>query len=391
MGEKIKFTTEDETINFHISDSFSDLKEYEEIFSNRKVYTFIDSNISAEMSSEYSSTMNSISLETHTFSITIPETEKTMATLDEVFSMLLASKVDRNSIVVAMGGGVIGNLVGLASGLLFRGIQLVHIPTTLLSASDSTPSLKQAINYGAYKNTIGMYRTPSLVYINHNVFDTLPRLQILSAFGEFAKNALAVDATQLNYLKNIFDNGTLSDLDYQKLVADCISVKQSVMRNDKFEKKEAIILEYGHTVGHAMEILSNGHIHHGIAITLGMVIAGEVSHLLGYLDGFSYIRHQNFLWSFPYDFSLFLKHVNKEVLLEQVAKDNKVGYLNSQKDTIPMVLLSDIAQPIFTHGQAIHPVKLDVVNQAINNIWAKLREIENKNSEINTQKFYTES
>jgi len=189
----------------------------------------------------------------------------------------------RKTCIVALGGGALGNLAGLAAALTFRGLKLMHVPTTMLAAFDSVISLKQAINSSCGKNHFGTFHTPWRIFADFEVLETLPEREILSGIGEVIKNVLTVSPHAREDLLKHLQPDKRREFEAINWFLDlCIDVKMHLMRDDPRECRRGVLFEYGHTVGHAVEFLdaekrgSRG-VSHGEAVALGMLVASEVS------------------------------------------------------------------------------------------------------------------
>lgn len=213
------------------------------------------------------------------------ERGKTMGAVTELAEGALRAGLTRRSAIVAFGGGLAGNVAGLVAALLFRGIRLVHVPTTLLAMSDSVLSLKQAVNSGVGKNHMGTFHPPEFVWNNLAYLESLPADEIRGALCEAIKNVLAISPERLDELAGTLDARCAYTADgYRRIIDICVDAKTAVMQDDPHEKGDALVLEYGHTIGHAIELLSEGRMTHGLAVGVGMLAAARVARLLGVLD-----------------------------------------------------------------------------------------------------------
>lgn len=213
------------------------------------------------------------------------EDYKSMAGLSALCDTLLREGITKDSILISLGGGVTGNITGLAAALIYRGIRYIEVPTTLMGMTDSTLSNKQAVNGATGKNQIGTFYPPLFVWSDMRYASTESRRFRLAAVTEGIKNALISDAELLSYFtsKN-FDPGSPDVYDLLWLFEVITESKNKILASDPTEKAYAVILEYGHTFGHAIEYLTHGKIIHGEAVASGMCMAAEVSYKLGYLS-----------------------------------------------------------------------------------------------------------
>lgn len=206
------------------------------------------------------------------------ECRKNWQTLSSLCEALIEAGVTRDSVVIAFGGGVVGNIVGLAAGLVFRGIRYVEVPTTLMAQTDSVLSRKQAINGCTGKNQFGLFHAPIFIWSDVAYSRNEPLRQTRSAIVEAIKNGFVSSPEWLDELSGKLQNGVENVYaDFEQFTLRLIQSKLSILRRDPTEKRDAIILEYGHTFGHAIEWLSRGSIYHGEAVSIGMCAAAQLS------------------------------------------------------------------------------------------------------------------
>jgi len=210
-----------------------------------------------------------------------------------VFSQLadhvLAVGIDKHSVLISLGGGAVANVCGFIASTLHRGIGLIHFPTTLLAQCDAAISHKQAVNAKHGKNLVGSYYAPLKIIVDPQVLQTLDDWLLPDGFGEIVKHALCQDPDVL--LKMLDDHdGDLTDLDFlEKTVRRTIELKCEVIDLDPKEKREAVVLIYGHELGHAIETVSHRPgslccLSHGQAVAIGCVVSARVAVALGCCD-----------------------------------------------------------------------------------------------------------
>lgn len=224
------------------------------------------------------------------------ENDKTFSNLEYLCEELVARGVTKGSIIIGFGGGCLTNIVGLAAGMIYRGIRYVEMPTTYMGITDSTLSNKQAVNGKQGKNQYGMYYAPIFIFGDTKYLRSESLVGRKSAIAEGIKNALINDVELLDFyefcldkdLENL-DDGALTELAYA-----IIQSKLKILAADPSEKGFGMALEYGHTFGHAMEFFSDGQITHGIAVAKGMCIAAELSRELGYLSEEEVGKHYHY-------------------------------------------------------------------------------------------------
>ena len=224
------------------------------------------------------------------------EAHKDWQTLSALCESLVEAGVTRHSLLLALGGGVVGNVVGLAAGLLYRGVRYVEVPTTLMAQTDGVLSNKQAINGRLGKNQFGLYHAPLFIWADVACTLKEPVRQARSAIVEGVKNGLVADAWWLERLSHLLRQG-LEGLraNWRDFTLQLIRSKLRILERDPSEKRDAIILEYGHTFGHALEWLSRGELYHGEAVSLGMCAAAQLAFNLGLLDRETLQLHRHML------------------------------------------------------------------------------------------------
>jgi 3-dehydroquinate synthase len=210
---------------------------------------------------------------------------KTAKSLQLIYDAALAHRMERSSLIVALGGGVVGDMAGYAAATWLRGIKLVQVPTTLLAMVDSAIGGKTGINHPQGKNLIGAFYQPQLVWIDPTVLQTLPARELRSAMGEVIKYGVIWDRDLFDHL---IASPRLDQLRYIKpelldtILYQCAKAKAEVVSKDEKEGNLRAILNYGHTIGHAIEMVTNFRtFNHGEAVGLGMVAAGAIALELG--------------------------------------------------------------------------------------------------------------
>ncbi|MBW2513458.1 MAG: iron-containing alcohol dehydrogenase, partial [Deltaproteobacteria bacterium] len=217
----------------------------------------------------------------------LPEGEacKTFKVLQKLCDTLVDKGVNKRSLLIAFGGGSIGNITGLAAGLIFRGIRFIEVPTTLSHQTDGMLSNKQAVNGKFGKNHFGLYNAPVFLWTDTRYPQTEPLRFKKSGIVEGIKNGLIDQKEFIPYLeKTIKKNGDYSSQQLTDLCFKLIVSKLEILKKDPTEKHYGIILEYGHTFAHAIEWLSKGILAHGEAVSIGMKLAAELSAKLEYID-----------------------------------------------------------------------------------------------------------
>lgn len=206
------------------------------------------------------------------------EVNKTLNTVRDLYEHLILEKFDRKDMLVALGGGVVGDLTGFAAATYLRGIGFIQIPTTLLSQVDSSIGGKTGVDFAAYKNMVGAFHMPRLVYMNLNVLKTLPDRQFACGMGEIIKHGLIQDSDYLEKLSTY--QREIREKNYAALlwmVAGSCKVKRHVVEEDPTEQGIRAWLNFGHTIGHSVEKLKDFTLCHGECVAIGCAAAAWMS------------------------------------------------------------------------------------------------------------------
>jgi 3-dehydroquinate synthase len=228
----------------------------------------------------------------------MPEGEryKSFRSLEKAVTFLSENHFERDDLVLALGGGVVGDLAGFSAAIYLRGLPLVQVPTTLLSQIDSSVGGKTGINLATGKNLVGAFHQPSSVFIDTETLVSLPPRELVSGFCEMVKQALISDRSLFDMTvdclqKQANERDFLLSPEFEKLIAAQCSFKASIVANDEREStsrtdtKSRRVLNFGHTTAHALETITNyRYFRHGEAVGYGMLVAGELSRNLGLID-----------------------------------------------------------------------------------------------------------
>ncbi len=214
--------------------------------------------------------------------IIVPDTEnsKSLETAGFIYGSLIEKSVSRDSTIIAFGGGVIGDLAGFVAATYMRGINLVHVPTTLLAQVDSSIGSKTGINHMGAKNIIGSFYRPKLVLIDPGFLETLPEREYLSGMAEVIKYGLLHDRELFEMIENNPDKIRKRDKKFmESVICRCCAIKAGIVSEDERESGKRMLLNLGHTLGHAIESASGYKLKHGEAVSLGMIAAAGISPL----------------------------------------------------------------------------------------------------------------
>ncbi|MCL4263038.1 MAG: 3-dehydroquinate synthase [Anaerolineae bacterium] len=219
--------------------------------------------------------------------LTVPagEQHKTLPTVNGLYSQLLAAGIDRTGTVVALGGGVVGDMAGFVAATYMRGVAFVQCPTSLLAMVDASVGGKTGVDLPEGKNLVGAFKQPTAVLADIATLQTLPPAEFAAGMAEVIKHGLI---SHPRLFQQIEDEGrrlrTMSPVRLQTLVSEAIRVKRDVVQEDPFEHGRRALLNLGHTFGHAIEQVSGYRVTHGQGVALGLVAAAHLSARLGYCD-----------------------------------------------------------------------------------------------------------
>lgn len=293
------------------------------------------------------------------------ERDKRLSLVEDLLEYAVANGIGRGSAVLAMGGGLTGNIAGMVAALLYRGLPLIHLPTTPVAAFDSVLSAKQAVNLRQGKNLCGTFRTPALVACDLAWLTTVPVEQMAVGLAEMAKNVLAVVPDETERLVAALEDGWR---DPERTLRDLLDIgigaKCGYLAIDPHEKRQALVFEYGHTVGHAIEFASQELVPHGEAIAWGMLVAAEIAADAHELPDADRKQHYRLFSALKIDETKMAK-VDLALVKKLLRTDNKRGYLRPGRDDLAMVLLRALGEPVTQEGRPLVPVPLAEVETKI--------------------------
>lgn len=244
-----------------------------------------DSNVAPLYLEEVRSILSGCCKAVSVFVFPAGEENKNLDTVRKLYEHLIREHFDRKDMLAALGGGVVGDLCGFGAATYLRGIDFFQIPTTLLSQVDSSIGGKTGVDFDAYKNMVGAFHMPRLVYANLNTLLTLPEEQFTSGMGEVIKHGLIKNKDYYQWLKDnrkgIMDRGL--DL-CQSMVYESCMIKKQVVEQDPTEQGERALLNFGHTLGHAVEKLEHFSMLHGHCVGLGCMAAARISERKGLIS-----------------------------------------------------------------------------------------------------------
>ena len=289
----------------------------------RRLCIVSDSNVADLYLKEVTEEAKKCGKEVISFVFPAGEQSKTLATVQQLYETLIQAGFDRKDYLLALGGGVVGDLAGYAAATYLRGICFVQIPTSLLAQIDSSVGGKTGVDFDQYKNMVGAFHQPSLVYISVPVLKTLPDDQLASGVGELLKYGLSFDADFYEWCIEHMEEIDERDPETMTcLIAKCCALKKYIVEKDPTEKGDRALLNFGHTIGHAIEKLKDFTLSHGACVALGTVAAAYISWQRGYLDEdeFYEIRDMNVGFGLPISFD----GISVDDIIEATRSDKKM-------------------------------------------------------------------
>ncbi len=302
----------------------------------KKVAIVTDANVKKLYAKKLGCILNGY--DTKLITVDAGETSKSLETLQYVYGELLSFDITRADLIVALGGGVVGDLTGFAAATLLRGIGFIQIPTTLLAQVDSSIGGKTAVNLPWGKNLVGSFCQPKAVIIDTETLKTLPDNVLSDGMAEVIKYGAICDKALFEKLEKISSKKELFE-NIEDIIYNCCNIKREIVEEDEFDTGKRMILNFGHTFGHAIEKANDfQRVTHGMAVAAGMVMASKWGEERDITPNDIHKRIENILRNFDLPVSF---EVKKEELLKSVSLDKK-----SEGENINLILLKDIGNAI---------------------------------------------
>jgi 3-dehydroquinate synthase len=323
-----------------------------------KVCIVTDSNVEPLYENEVHSLCETMFSKVTTFVFAAGEASKNLDTVQQLYQHLVENHFDRKSLLIALGGGVVGDLTGFTAATYMRGIDFIQIPTTLLSQVDSSIGGKTGVDFLQYKNMVGAFYMPRLVYINIRTLQSLPEVQFQSGMGEVIKHGLIKNAAYYRWLGENQSCITARQTDaLEEMVYESCKIKRAVVQEDPKEQGIRGHLNFGHTFGHAVEKLSDFTLCHGQCVSIGMHGALYLSMRMGNISAEEYADALDLLVS--YGLPITVSRQTAEKILAATKSDKKMV-----ANRIKFIILNQIGEaaiyPNFSDEQL-----LDAITQII--------------------------
>ena len=307
------------------SQSFEDLWfDLEELgITNRRVMIITDSNVRSLYAEELFKSLQDKCLKASIFSFPAGEEYKTLDTVKEAYKQLIEEGFDRKDLLLAVGGGVVGDVTGYIAATYLRGVDFVQIPTTLLAQADSSIGGKTGVDFDGYKNMVGAFKMPVLVYMNLSTLKTLSDRQYFNGFAEIMKHGLIKDAGFFEWLISNMYEICEKDLDIvEEMIIHSCTIKKLVVEKDPTEQGERALLNFGHTIGHAIEKAKGFELLHGECVALGCVAAAFISWKRELLTMEEYYEIRDMF--VPFNLPISIEGIDPEEILKLTKSDKKM-------------------------------------------------------------------
>lgn len=325
-----------------ITKSFEELPAELEAFvtPEKKVCIVTDTIVAPLYAEEVSNLIKPMCAKVCTYTIPAGEANKTLDSVKGIYEFLIKEGFGRKDLLIALGGGVVGDMTGYTAATYLRGVDYIQMPTTLLSQNDSSIGGKTGVDFDGYKNMVGAFKMPKLVYMNLSTLTTLDDRQYFSGFAEVMKHGLIKDAKFYIWLIENMYEICERDLDVlEEMVLRSCTIKKLVVEKDPTEQGDRALLNFGHTIGHAIEKAKNFELTHGECISLGAVAAAYISWKRDMISMEDYYEIRDMY--VPFYLPISIDHIDPQEILALTKSDKK-----TEAGTIKFILLSKIGKAV---------------------------------------------
>lgn len=343
MAERITINYEKKPCyDIVFSKSFEELPEELDRLniSERKVCVITDSHVAGLYGDEVMTLLNGKCKKNVLYTFQAGEENKTLDTVRAAYQFLIEEKFDRKDLLLALGGGVVGDVTGFIAATYLRGVDFVQLPTTLLAQSDSSIGGKTGVDFDGYKNMVGAFYMPKLVFMNIATLKTLEDRQFFSGFAEVMKHGLIKDGAFYEWLlENMYE---ICDRDVDvliEMVMKSCTIKKLVVEKDPTEKGDRALLNFGHTIGHAIEKAKHFTLSHGECVALGAVAAAFISWKHEWLSMDEYYEIRDMF--VPFNLPISIEDIDPEEILALTKSDKK-----AEGTKIKFILLKKVGKAV---------------------------------------------
>jgi 3-dehydroquinate synthase len=324
------------------STSFAELAEEMEKLNiaERKVCIITDSRVKGLYGEEVLQCLEGKCRRALLYAFPAGEENKNLDTVRQAYQFLIEEKLDRKDLLVALGGGVTGDVAGFIAATYLRGVDFVQIPTTLIAQSDSSIGGKTGVDFDGYKNMVGAFYMPKLVYMNVSTLKTLDDRQFFSGFAEVMKHGLIKDGAFYEWLLDkMYEICDRDEDTLLSMVQKSCMVKKLVVEKDPTEKGDRALLNFGHTIGHAIEKAKHFTLSHGECVALGCVAAAYISWKHEWLSMEEYYEIRDMF--VPFSLPITVEDIQPEEILALTKSDKKV-----EGNQIKFILLKKVGKAV---------------------------------------------
>jgi len=306
----------------------------------KKVCVVTDSIVKGIYAEEIKELLEPICAQVDIYAFPAGEDHKTLDSVKDLYEFLIQKGYGRKDMLAALGGGVVGDMTGYAAATYLRGVDYVQIPTTLLAQNDSSIGGKTGVDFDGYKNMVGAFKMPKLVYINIDTLKTLEDRQYFAGFAEVMKHGLIKDAKFYTWLiDNMYEICEKDPEVLEEMVLRSCTIKKNVVEKDPLELGDRALLNFGHTIGHAIEKAKNFTLLHGECVALGAVAAAFISWKKELISSDEYYEIRDMF--VPFYLPISIEGVDGQEILKLTKSDKK-----AEAGCVKFVLLTRIGKAV---------------------------------------------
>lgn len=307
---------------------------------NKKICIITDSIVGPIYKEDVINLLAPVCKKVVSFTFQAGEERKNLTTVNDIYRFLIEQNFDRKDMLIALGGGVVGDMTGFAAATYLRGIDFVQIPTSLLAQLDSSIGGKTGVDFEQYKNMVGAFKMPKLVYMNINTLTTLDERQFFNGFAEAMKHGLIKDAMYYEWMiSNMYEICERDMEVMEELVYRSCQIKKAVVEKDPTEQGDRALLNFGHTAGHAIEKYKNFTLQHGECVALGCVVAAYISWKKQLLSMEEYYEVRDMF--VPFNLPISIEDIDVDEIIRITKSDKKM-----EQGQLKFILLKKIGKAI---------------------------------------------
>lgn len=325
MKNELNVKHKDGSYDIIFQNSFDKLNETLEKFNikEKQLCIITDSNVDKLYGDELLACLKDSAKQISKYVIAAGEENKNLNTVASIYEFLISNHITRNDMLIAFGGGVVGDITGFTAATYLRGIPFIQIPTTLLAQVDSSVGGKTGVDFNNYKNMVGAFYMPVFVYMNHKLLKSLDERQFASGFAETMKYGLIKDEDFYGWLlENMYDIEDRDEEILKEMVYRSCDWKRKIVEKDPNEKGERALLNFGHTIGHAIEKAMDFKLAHGECVALGSVAAAYISYKHGHIEKEEYLEIRDMF--VPFHLPITMTNISAQEVLNNTKSDKKV-------------------------------------------------------------------